>query len=183
MTVRRTALRFLGLVAMTALLPMAGCTSDDQPDAGGLDTPRGAVDAHIQAARSYDIEADCNLLTPERRRELAGYDGLDVETYCATVTAPIEADADAETKARTRALYTGPTVAELDRPGGTWFSLVSADGSYVEQIETVEVDGRWWIATIDSDIDDEDHDHEGGEPAVIETPQDPVDATVPTEGN
>lgn len=159
MTARRTALRFLRLMAATALLSSIACSSDDGPASGGFDSPRAVVDAHIDASRAYDIEADCNLLTPERRRELAGLDGLEVDGYCATVTAPIVAAADAETKARTRALYTEPRVAELDRASGTWFSMVATDGSYVEQIETVEVDGRWWIATIESDIQDEDNDH------------------------
>lgn len=162
MTVRRNALRVLTLVAAGALLLSTACSSDDDPTAaGGYATPRAVVDAHIEAARKYDIEGDCNLLTPERLRELAALDGFDEDNYCATVAAPIVADADDETRARTRAIYTDPTVTDLDRPGGTWVSVVSADGTYAEQIETVEVDGRWWIGTIDSDIDvgDEDHDH------------------------
>lgn len=183
MTVRRTALRFLSLAAATALLSSAACSSNDDPStSGGFDDPRAVVDAHIDAARTYDIEADCNLLTPDRRRELAGYDGLEVDTYCATVTAPIEADADDETRARTRTLYTGATVNELERPGGTWFSLDSTDGSYSEQIEVVEVDGRWWIGTIDSDGDilDEDHGREGEDPAAAEAPEPAVDGPAPT---
>ncbi|MEO6987508.1 MAG: hypothetical protein ABI239_02565 [Aquihabitans sp.] len=186
MTARRTALCFLSLATTTMILTAAGCSSDEDPSTtGGLDNPRAVVDAHIAAARSYDIAADCNLLTPDRRRELAELDGLEVDTYCATVTAPIEADADDETRARTRALYTGATVIELDRPGGTWFSLESADGSYTEQIETVEVDGSWWVGTIDSDGDilEEGHDHEDVDPAATEAPVPPEDGSGPTTGN
>lgn len=161
MTVRRSARHVLALTFAVAVLTLAACSSDDDATPpGGHDDPRAAVDAHVEAASAYDIEGDCALLTPERIGELASLDGLEVDTYCATVAAPIEADADDGTRARTRAIYTGATVATIDRPGGTWFSVTSADGTYVEEIETVEVDGRWWIATIESDIDD--HDHEDG---------------------
>lgn len=182
MTVRRTALRFFSLAVATAILSATGCSSDGGPStSGGLDNPRAVVDAHIEAARSYDIEADCNLLTPDRRLELAELDRLEVDTYCATVTAPIEADADDETRARTRALYTGVTVTELDRPGGTWFSLESADGSYTEQIEAVEVDGSWWVGTIGGDdILNEDHRHEGVDPATPEASEPADDGAAPT---
>lgn len=162
MTARRSAQHFLALAIAVAVLSLAACSSDDATASGGHDSARAAVDAHIEAARAYDIEGDCTLLTPERIGELASLDGLEVDTYCATVAAPIEADADDETRDRTRALYTGATVATIDRPGGTWFSVSSTDGTYVEEIETVEVDGRWWIATIESDIDDHDHDEDDG---------------------
>lgn len=183
MTVRRITQRSLTLVVVATVIALGACSSDDEAiDRGGYDSARAVVDAHVEAARNYDIESDCELLTPDRRRELAGLDGLEVDTYCATVTAPIEADADQETKARTRALYSGATVIELERPGGPWFSLESADGSYTEQIKAVEVDGRWWIATIDSDgeILDEDHAHEGEDPDSTEAPDPAVDGAAPT---
>ena len=175
-TVPFRTLRYL-FATTAALMVLAGCSSDDDASgSGGLDSARAAVDAHIDAARAYDIEGDCNLLTPDRRSELAALDGLEVDTYCATVTAPIEADADEATRASTRKIYTDPTVAKLDRSDGTWFSMVAADGSYSEEIQTVEVDGRWWIGTIDSDIADEDHDHTEENPAAGE---DPATAEVP----
>lgn len=187
-TVPTRTLRCL-LATAAALVVLAGCSSDDDPsESGGLGSPRAAVDAHIDAARAYDIEGDCNLLTPDRRSELAALDGLEVDTYCATVTAPIEADADDATRANTRTIYTDPTVTKLDRPDGTWFSMVSTDGSYSEEIQTVEVDGRWWIGTIDSDIADEDHDHAGedppgsGDPATDTSTDPSTDGATPTSG-
>lgn len=185
MTARRATLRYLTLVAAAAALAVSACSSDDDRSApAGLESARAAVDAHIEAARAYDLEADCNLRTPERLAEMASYDQLEADTYCATVTAPIIEAADAETRERSRTIYTNPTVTKLDRPGGTWFSVVSADGAYTEDVETVSVDGRWWIGTIESDVYDSDHDHghEADEEAPPDTPA-ASDGSTPTSAD
>lgn len=166
MTVRRSALRS-AFIAATAFLVVAGCSSEGATsDKAGLESPRAVLDAYLEAARTYDLETDCNLLTPGRRVEMASFDGLDADTYCATVTAPIIAAADEATKARSRGFYTDPTITSLDRSGGTWFSVVSADGTYSEEVEAVEIDGRWWVGTVESDLEmlDEENPHEGDEP-------------------
>lgn len=181
MTARRTFPRILTVVVV--MFSLAACSSDDDPAArGGHDSARAALDAHVDAARTYDLETDCNLRTPDRRSEMAAFDGLEAETYCETVTAPIMDAADDETRERSRAIYTDPTVTDLDRPGGTWFSVVSADGNYAEAVETVAVDGRWWIAIIDSDViaHGDDHALEGDEPVPPEARAPEADGSTPT---
>ena len=117
------------------------------------------VDAHIAASERYDLEAACELLTPERREEMAAFDGEEPDGYCATATADIVRRATPETKARTSAIYTDPEVTRLERTPGTWYRVEAADGSYAENIEVTEADGGWWIAQIESEVEDEDHDH------------------------
>lgn len=148
-------------MAPAALLAglLAGCGSDGGEDDAGRSSPEAVVDAHIAASKRYDLEAACELLTPERREEMAAFDGEEADGYCAVATADIVRRATPETRARTEAIYTGPEVTALERDPGTWFRVEAADGSYAENIELVEVEGGWWIAEIESEVDDEDHDH------------------------
>jgi hypothetical protein len=153
----RTAARLLLLAALTA---SSACSDgSDGGDEGGASSARAVVDAHIAASRRYDLAAACELRTPTQREEMAAFDGEEAEGYCEVATRDITAAATPEAKARTRALYTDPDISELEG-AGTWFSVESADGTYREEVEVVEIDGRWWIARIESDVDDHDH---GGE--------------------
>lgn len=160
---RRTVANRWAVIAFSATIALGACSADDDtsPADRGHDSARAAVQAHIDASREYDLEADCNLRTPERREEMAGFDGMEAEGYCAAVTASIESAADQATLDRSRSIYTDPAVTEIAREGGSWFEVVSADGSYSERVEAVEVDGRWWIGTVESEVDD--HDHEEGD--------------------
>lgn len=138
------------------LLLLTACSGDGaarQEPVGGS-SARAVVDAHIAASRRYDLAAACNLLSPSRRAEMAAFDGAGVDGYCEIATRDIEAAADTETKARTRSIYTDPVVSELAQPLGRWFQIEAADGSYTETIEVTEIDGRWWVARIESDIDE-----------------------------
>lgn len=148
----------LAVALLGTVSALGACGSDGGTD-GGADSARGVVDAHIEASHRYDLEAACELLTPERREEMALFDGEEIDGYCATATADIVRTATPETKSRTKAIYTDPEVSELDRPTGTWYRVEAADGSYAENIEVVETEGAWWIAQIESEVDDEDHDH------------------------
>ena len=151
------------LIGLVGLVGLAGCSDDsdglNHPDGGGA-TAREVVDLHLAASRVYDLAGTCELLTPKKRAEMAAYDGKEVEGYCQEATADVVASATDAVKARNKAIYTGAVVSELDQPSGTWFRVEAADGSYGENVETVEVDGRWWIAQVLSDIDvagDEGH--------------------------
>jgi len=140
---------------VVAVLMVASCSngSDDADQPDGASSARGVVAAHVAASKRYDLAAACELLTPGRREEMAAFDGAEAEGYCTTATEEITSSATPETKARTRAIYTGAKVDRLDRPKGTWYRIESADGSYHEDVEVTEIDGRWWIAHIESDVD------------------------------
>lgn len=142
------------LLLTVALLTVVSCSKDSdgggQP--GGASSARAVVDAHIAASKRYDLAAACGLLSPARREEMAAFDGAQTEGYCTAATEEITSSATAETKARTRAIYTGAQVVPLDRPKGTWYRIEAADGSYSEDVEVIEIDGTWWIAGIESDL-------------------------------
>ncbi len=153
----RTAAR---LLLLAALAVPAACGDDPEPEGGA--SAREVVDAHIAASRRYDLAASCELLAPERREEMAAFDGEEADGYCTTATEDITASATPEAKARTRAIYTDPSVSELDG-AGTWFLIESSEADYREEVELVEIDGRWWIARIESDVDDHDHGDDEGD--------------------
>ncbi|MCU1499617.1 MAG: hypothetical protein JWM47_3570 [Acidimicrobiales bacterium] len=156
---RRRAAALLVAVLVAGLL---GCSGDsDGPPPGGGAAARDVIDLHIAASRHYDLAATCELFTPAKRAQMADFDRTEAEGYCTRATQSAVDDADAETKARTRRIYTDPVVTEVDRPGGTWFRIEAADGSYREEVETVEVDGRWWVQQVESDLDAHQHDDEG----------------------
>lgn len=147
----RLLARLICSVAAASMLMvlMAGCGSDGT--AGGRSSPRQVVDAHIEASRRYDLAASCELFTPERRAQMASFDGDEVDGYCKRATDEVVAKADDATLARTRAIYTDPVVTELPGEEGTRFTVAAADGSYQEDVTTVEVDGRWWLADVSGD--------------------------------
>lgn len=154
---RRQALAVAVVVLVAAT--GSGCSgSDDEP--AGPRSGRAVVEAHVRAMERYDLEAACNLLTPDRRAEMADFDGTEVEGYCAGATAEVLARATDEVKADTALHYADAEITTLDRADGTWFAVDAADGSYHEEVEVVEIDGRWWVAQVDGQVLDEDgHEH------------------------
>lgn len=135
--------------ASISLAVLAGCGSDGATE--GYSSPRAVVDAHIESSRRYDLHAGCELFTPDRKAQMASFDGDEVEGYCKRATDEVVALADDATRARTRAIYTDPVVTELPGEGGSRFTIAAADGSYQEDVVTVEVDGRWWLADVSGD--------------------------------
>jgi len=142
------------LLLVVAVLTVASCSNgSDAAEPGGAASARGVVDAHVAASKRYDLAAACELLSPARREEMAAFDGEKAEGYCTAATEEITSSATPETKARTRGIYTEAKVVRVDRPKGTWYRIEAADGSYFEDVEVTEIDGRWWIAQIESDVD------------------------------
>ncbi|QXC60340.1 hypothetical protein KSP35_18700 [Aquihabitans sp. G128] len=154
---RRTATAVALLVLGLGATACGGGSDGDDP--GGAASARGVVELHVAASKRYDLAGTCELFTPSKRAEMAAYDDTDAEGYCERATSSVVADADAATKARSRRIYTGAQVTALDRPTGTWFRVEAADGSYGEDVEVVQVDGRWWVAQVESDADDAGDDH------------------------
>lgn len=154
-------LRAVGVLLLTVGLATAcGGGSDDDGPEGGAASARAVVQAHIEASRRYDLAGTCELLTPDKRAQMASFDQTEATGYCDRATRSIVDGADEATKARTRAIYTDARVTRLDRADGTWFHVESADQGYSEDVEVTEVDGRWWIVQVESDIDEADgHDH------------------------
>lgn len=152
--------RLAAALALVAVLGAGGCGgSGEKVPPGGGPSARAVVDLHVAASRRYDLAATCELFPPEKRAEMAAFDRTEVEGYCTRATQSVVDQADDATKVRARRIYTDPLVTELDRPGGTWFRVQAADGSYREEVETVEIDGRWWIEQVESDLDA----HQAGE--------------------
>ena len=146
------------VAAALAAFGVTGCGDDAEP-AGGFDSARATVEAHAAAAGRFDLAGTCELLSPDRRAEMASFDGEDADGYCEQATAQVVASATDETKARARAIYTDASIEASDRTPGTWYRIEAADGSFAEDVEVTEIDGRWWVAHVESDIDDHDHDH------------------------
>lgn len=146
----RITCSFVAASAFVVLL--AGCGSDG--DTEGFSTPRAVVDAHIESSRRYDLAAGCELFTPARKAQMASFDDDEVDGYCKRATDEVVALADDATIDRVRAIYTDPVVTEIPGEDGTHFTVAAADGSYQEDVTTVEVDGRWWLA----DVSGEDAD-------------------------
>lgn len=147
--------RLLAGVVVTVVMLGSGCSDSSGEEDGaprGGDVPREVVDAHIAAMRSYDLAAACNLLSPLRREAMVAFDGGEVEGYCDRAVADVLELATDEVRDRNRRIYTGPTVTELERPGDTWFRIEAADGSHREDVLLVEVDGRWWVQRLESDV-------------------------------
>ncbi|HEX2577707.1 MAG TPA: hypothetical protein VHK88_15245 [Aquihabitans sp.] len=155
-TTTRT-LRHLALAG--GLLALAACGDDGGggEGAGGAGSARGVVEAHVAASKRYDLAGACELLVPARRAEMAAFDGAEVDGYCTTATEEIVANATPEARDRTKGIYTGAEIAPVEREGGTWFRVEAADESYHEDIRVVEVDGRWWIAEVEGEVDDHGH--------------------------
>lgn len=158
--------RLLGLaLALAATLSLAAACSgsdDGERSEGGADSAEAVVRAHVEASRRYDLAGTCELLTPEKRAQMAAFDGTEADGYCERATRSIVEGADDETKARTRAIYTDAKISRTDRTDGTWFHVEAEDGSYSEDVQVAEVEDRWWIVQVLSDIDDE-HDHDHGD--------------------
>ena len=147
------------LGALIVVISLAGgCGSDDGDAPAGHGSAQEVIDAHLTAMRTYDLAAACELMAPQRREEMAAADGAEVDGYCERATREVMELASEEDKARTRELYTTAEVSEVERDGGTWFSIEAPDGSYHEEVQLVEVDGRWWVEHIESTVEDE-HGH------------------------
>lgn len=174
---RRT--RWLLFVLVTILVVLGGGCSDDSGSADdgtyeGGEEPREVVDTHIAAMRRYDLASACELLSPLRREAMVAFDGGGLQGYCDRAVAEVVDLATDEVRERTRRIYTGPTVTELERPDGTWFRIEAADGSYREDLLLVVVDRRWWIERLESDVPT-DEDTAGEEPPDEDT-TDPASA-------
>lgn len=131
----------------------------------GSESAEAVIEAHIVASSRYELAADCALFTPERREQMASFDGEDPEGYCERATQEVIENADDAARVRTAAIYTDPVVEMVANDGDQQqFEITAADGSYREIVEVVEVDGRWWVSDIESDVDaDHDHDHGDGD--------------------
>ncbi|MBX3313402.1 MAG: hypothetical protein KF906_03700 [Actinobacteria bacterium] len=139
---------------------LAAACSGDGDDPIGFATPREVVDAHIAASRAYDLAADCALRHPDVVAEMATLDGRDAEGYCEWATASAVADTPEDRKARTREIYTDPTVtAGSATDERATFSVEAADGSYHEEVTVVQVDGRWFLENVEGADVEDDHDH------------------------
>lgn len=150
----------LALAALGASAALTGCGGDEAD--GGFASARAAVEAHADAAGRFDLAGTCELLSPDRREEMASFDGEDADGYCERATADVVASASAETKARARSIYADATIEPTDRAPGTWFRIEAVDGTFAEDVEVTEVDGRWWVAHVESDVDDHDHEEDEG---------------------
>ncbi len=138
---------------------VASCGGDED-DPIGFATPREVVDAHIAASREHDLAADCALRHPDVVAEMAALDGQDADGYCEWATASAEADASDDVTARTREIYTDPTVeegaADDDR---VTFTVEAADGTYHEDVILVRVDDRWFLESVEGTDVEGDHAH------------------------
>lgn len=142
------------------VLLAVGC-GDDDGDPAGFATPREVVDAHVAASRAYDLAADCALRHPDVVAEMAALDGREAEGYCEWATASAVADTPEDRKARTRAIYTGPTVTETaSSDDRVTFTVDAADGTYHEDVVVVRVDDRWFLESVEGADVGGDHDHE-----------------------
>jgi hypothetical protein len=176
----------IATLMMLGVVALLGCSDDsaeDEGTPGGGDVPREVIDAHIAAMRSYDLAAACNLLSPLRREAMVAFDGGEVEGYCDRAVADVLELATDEVRDRNRRIYTDPTVTELERPGDTWFRIEAADGSYREDVLLVEVDGRWWVQRLESDVPvegdgdaEDDTDTDADDPHTDGTGADGTDA-------
>lgn len=159
------AIRRLLLLCTTAsiVIALGACGSDSEGSTGAA-SPEALIEAHIEASRTYDLAAGCALFTPERREQMASFDGEDPEGYCERATQEVIDNADDAARARTAEIYTDPGVVLVSEDGDRHeFEITAADGSYREVVDVVEVDGRWWVGEIESDVDlDHDHDEDDG---------------------
>jgi len=140
------------------VVAIGGCGDDGE--SGGFGSAREVVDAHVAASAAYDLAADCELRHPDVLAEFASLDGRDADGYCAWATAGLLADATAEERDRTAAIYTAPVIeAVSETDDRATFTLEAADGSYHEDIVAVRIDGRWFLESADGTDTEHDHEH------------------------
>lgn len=118
------------------------------------------VDAHIEASQAYDLAADCSLRHPDVIAEMASLDGQEADGYCEWATASAVADTPEDRKADTRAIYTDPTVTEGEATDErVTFTVEAADGSYHEDVVVTQIDGRWFLESVEGTDAEDDHEH------------------------
>ena len=102
--------RTLALSAAVLGGMVTGCGGDDA-SAGGFDSAREVVDAHVSRSKAYDLAGDCELHHPDVVAEWASADGREADGYCEWATASLQADATPDQRARTTGIYTDPKVS------------------------------------------------------------------------
>lgn len=151
--------RTLVLSAAVLVGIVTGCSGDDD-SAGGFDSAREVVDAHVSRSKAYDLAGDCELHHPDVVAEWAAADGREAEGYCEWATASLQADATPDQRARTTGIYTNPKVSAGTEDGDrATYTLEAADGSYHEEIVVVEIDGEWFLDSAEGSDIEGDHAH------------------------
>lgn len=143
--IRRTGTRALTItVGLVLVATSAACSKDEA--SSGFGTARAVVDAHVAANLAYDLAGDCELRSPEAIETMASADGREADGYCEWATSEIRARATPSEKAHTKGIYSEPTITVgTAGENRATFTLVSKDGSYREEIDVVQVDGRWYL--------------------------------------
>ena len=116
------------------------------------------IEAHIEYSRDFDLQADCELRSPDDIERMAVADGREPDTYCEFAVGETVRRADDENRSRSREIYGDMEVTELSRDDDrAFYELTSSDGDYLELVEVEESDGNWFIASITDEDVGEDH--------------------------